>query len=907
MPGKGSGNIIGYKYYLGMHLAICKSADKLLNIVINNRVLFGSPQVTMGVYDPTITGKFPDKDGQDITGVDVWIISKTGLINKGMPPGVNGDMELYLLEGHILKLDMEQLNKIKKTKVNSASDATTWQDPFYWLSSSRENDGGVVTATQDIIINKEDLFGGDTREGGISGKLGIKFGDERALVATPSHLSADGFQAPDPYLEAQWGTDFTPAFRGIFSLIAKQMYIGVNPYLKNWEVLVQRTPCRGWYDAKATLLSTDGYEDTNPAHIIRELLVNHGNKTSWGLMYPESVVDDVQFKQSAYTLYDEGFGLSFSWDTQESTEVFINRITNHINGTVRANPLTGMIELKLHRHDHYLYHDIGLDEYYWVDSNGVPLLHFDESNCTLDDYQSVGWGETVNEVTVRYSQRWTGKAQSITVQDIANMQIQGQTISQTQDFLGITNGDLAARVAKMQLQVVSTPLNKIDITINRAGFSLLQGDVFQFSWAKKGIVKGFYRIGDITKGRVGDGKITVKAVLDVFSLPANTYVNPERIGWSTPDVQAVEAYNLKFLEQSYWDVVYSQGGATASSGDDGSSYLMGLAARPAKGMSTFEFYLDTTIEQVFDPPETRTVNHLLDSVGHFCPFVKTVGGVSQEISSTFTYTDDVDMDKVNVKAYGYLGNEVVRVTAIDNRVGFKSITVDRGMLDTVPVEHAADTKLFLYGTFTAKTGSYSSRTYSALSATEVSEDPDNPYYAKFLPSASSSKLMLADVSEVPYIAVGRVNLPYPVGNVKINGNRYPAQVSASGDLTITFSRRNGHQMTPTMELQSATHIGVDEDEVYYSIKVYYDNVWKRTVEFPYPNFTGLSTATTGVFTFLYTMTMQDTDLTGVPGYVSGTALAADTKIEIRAHRLADDEVTILDNYQTQTVSFRRDL
>ena len=64
---------------------------------------------------------------------------------------------------------------------------------------------------------------------------------------------------------------------------------------------------------------------------------------------------------------------------------------------------------------------------------------------------------------------------------------------------------------------------------------------------------------------------------------------------------------------------------------------------------------------------------------------------------------------------------------------------------------------------------------------------------------------------------------------------------------------------------------------------------------------------TGVFTFLYTMAMQDTDLTGVGGYVSGAALAANTKIEIRAHRLADDEVTILDNYQTQPVVFRRDL
>jgi hypothetical protein len=55
------------------------------------------------------------------------------------------------------------------------------------------------------------------------------------------------------------------------------------------------------------------------------------------------------------------------------------------------------------------------------------------------------------------------------------------------------------------------------------------------------------------------------------------------------------------------------------------------------------------------------------------------------------------------------------------------------------------------------------------------------------------------------------------------------------------------------------------------------------------------------------MTMQDTDLTGVVGYVSGTALTEDTKIEISSHRLSDDNITILDNYQTQTLIFRRDI
>jgi hypothetical protein len=260
-----------------------------------------------------------------------------------------------------------------------------------------------------------------------------------------------------------------------------------------------------------------------------------------------------------------------------------------------------------------------------------------------------------------------------------------------------------------------------------------------------------------------------------------------------------------------------------------------------------------------------------------------------------------------VGSYGYLGDELIKVSSI-NLIA-KTLVVNRGLLDTVPTAHAIGTPLFFYGTYVAETGKYSSGSYAALSRTEVVEDPTHPYFAKFTPIASTNKLGVTDESILPitYNAVGRINLPYPVGNVKVNSVRYPVQAASSGSLLITFSRRNGHQMTPIVELQSSNHLGDDEEEVYYAIKVYYGSTLKRTTLFPYPDFTGLSKATTGVFTYDYTMAMQDVDLAGVFGYVSGAALSADTTITISSHRLSDDESYTLDNFQTQTLVFRRNL
>jgi len=94
-----------------------------------------------------------------------------------------------------------------------------------------------------ITINSANLFGGESREGGISGKVDVMGGG----IA----------QGVNSYLQSKIG-GLIPSFRGVTSLVLRQVYVGLNPYLKKWSFRVSRIHKRfdgqtQWYDAKSDI------------------------------------------------------------------------------------------------------------------------------------------------------------------------------------------------------------------------------------------------------------------------------------------------------------------------------------------------------------------------------------------------------------------------------------------------------------------------------------------------------------------------------------------------------------------------------------------------------------------------------------------------------------------------------
>lgn len=89
-----------------------------------------------------------------------------------------------------------------------------------------------------IEINKPDILGGDKSEGGISGEIDVIWGSP---TETPNQYLGDNIGA-------------IPNFRGVASVVLKQMYLGNNSYLKPWSFKATRTRTfDNWYPQKGAI------------------------------------------------------------------------------------------------------------------------------------------------------------------------------------------------------------------------------------------------------------------------------------------------------------------------------------------------------------------------------------------------------------------------------------------------------------------------------------------------------------------------------------------------------------------------------------------------------------------------------------------------------------------------------
>lgn len=106
---------------------------------------------------------------------------------------------------------------------------------------------GNQSGSAQISINSPQLFGGESREGGIQGTMDFEVG---SLT-----------QGKNSYLLSKLGS-LIPAFRGVTGVVLRQMYMGLNPYLKTWSFRISRVHTRQkgiaqWYDAKAEIIANN--------------------------------------------------------------------------------------------------------------------------------------------------------------------------------------------------------------------------------------------------------------------------------------------------------------------------------------------------------------------------------------------------------------------------------------------------------------------------------------------------------------------------------------------------------------------------------------------------------------------------------------------------------------------------
>lgn len=367
----------------------------------------------------------------------------------------------------------------------------------------------VVTGPTAIPINRPDLFGGREKEGGVKGEAyWLPGGDDQVM---PAHLAQ------------RFG--LTPAtmtgYRGLASIFFSGggtkggfLWSQNNPYLNPMWATVFRAS-RGLDQTKQTIQVGSYPPDANAANIIYEALTND----DWGMGAPDTLLDMGSFVYAQNLFFEEKFGLSLAWVNQTTVEAFVTEILDHVQATLFVNPQTGLLTLKPIRGDY----DV------------ATLPRFGPHNCDLTSRKRKLWGETINEINVGFTNPANEETETVTFQDLANIAMQGgEVVSETRDYYGIRNKELAAMVGARDIRSACQPLFSADMEADRTGWKLVPGQCLILDWPEDGLTDMVMRVMNVDYGRPGSLSVKVTLLEDIFALTTATWTSPPVTEWTEP-------------------------------------------------------------------------------------------------------------------------------------------------------------------------------------------------------------------------------------------------------------------------------------------------------------------------------------------------------------------------------------
>lgn len=499
-----------------------------------------------------------------------------------------------------------------------------------------------------------------------------------------------------------------------------------------------------WFDWRIMDSSALEVWGMNPAHILRRLYTD----PSIGRGLPASRLDEDSWRAAADQFYAEGFGLCLKWARTGSIADFAAEVINHAGAVVYTSRRTGKIVLKAIRDDY--------------DVNDLPLYTPDTGLLGFDDDEASAQTGGINEIVVNYKDPMQKADKAVREKNLgAIMAAGGVTISESVDYPGIPTEALARRVARRDLQAKSGFIKRFSVRLDRRGRDIMPGGVFRISDPARGIENMVLRAGRVEYGTITDGTITVTALQDVFGLPSTVYREPEDSAYVPPDTSVRAPVLQAAMEAPYRDLVQAMSASDLAILAPDAGYLHAAAVRP------------TTLSQSF-ALQTRVAPAAYATAADmaaFCPGGKLAAALDH-LDTTAVLTDAQALDELQLGTAAMIGSEIVRVDAVD--VATSTLTIARGCADTVPAQHAAGTAVLCYDSW----GVDDQTEYTS----GVSVD------AQLLTSTGAGQLSpsAAPVQSVTFDS--RAARPYPPGDVKLNGQRYPAEVT--GDLEITWAHRD---------------------------------------------------------------------------------------------------------------------
>lgn len=622
-------------------------------------------------------------------------------------------------------------------------------------------------------VNEPNIFGGDRRGGGVAGEFHYQTGESS--------------QEPHSYLKTNLNPSSTngdiPAFRGWSGIIFKGSsdtshtggYIGRGQTVKNFTFYVQRFPDNlGLFDN-----TVNG--DSNPAEIIYEILTNE----EWGMGVSDNFINKASFEDSATKLSQNDIGLSFVWNRQDSIKGVLNKVLRHIDGNLLPNPETGELELSL-----------VLDDYNVGD---IPV--FDDSNfVSLNNFSREAYDETVNEIKIKYKDRENdSKDTTMSVQNLANFKTQGKPSSTTVEYPFVRNSTTANALAHRDIRTMTLPLAKCTIEVNRDAFDLRPGDPFVLNWDPLGLEQIVMRVQDFDLGTIDDETISIDAIQDHFSMGDTYFSDPPGTSWDNPlDFDNwSEIYDYYAWKAPYWmnlregfsgdrNVVW-----LAVAGDQIGHDFDVYKNEAGGGMGSAELLMGSrtflpraTVDGVY-PQETDYYDQNTGITLREPERIGRVSAGSMENSLIYIFNREED----GFGGYNQVNHEIMSFGEITKNTdgGYQLNNIERGLLDTVPLEHPDGSvvmfidKFYVLDELLSDAGStdfyFGTRTPNRVmtnseienNVQSVAGDPDQQ-----------------DPNARPY-------LPIPPGNIQFTDHpntKYPDLSTGQALGTITWNERN---------------------------------------------------------------------------------------------------------------------
>lgn len=496
----------------------------------------------------------------------------------------------------------------------------------------------------------------------------------------------------------------------------------------------------------AIKLITFDYYDQNPIHAIREIFTED---LAMGL--PEADMNDEMFMRAADQIYNEGLGISCAFQNKNCKEA-IDEICYHIEGGVRQNRQTGLIEPVLFRDD-------------WYDLDTV--MHFTPKEIRNFQVEPTNIDEAINTLNVEYYDRDLIQSVSFPVYNNGSILNAERQNAEDVKFPYFMNARNAEMVAKWKLKQLTIPTWMGSFkTSHYNARSLNRYDVIKVTFPKRNIFNLPVRIMKIN---LGDGSNSNEVTLEwVEVVPystdmASSIVIEEPIKTD----HSPKPCEFKLYEMSYLDLVRSVGQREADAQINYSpdvGFLMVAAIRPQDISPKAVLYVEKSDEYV----ESTNVS--------YCPSIVLNEDINQT-DTMFSVKDGTDLTSLGMQTIALLGTE--RILLVDYDEETELLTVKRGIEHTIPTPHFKNDTIYIVHDFT----NVDAEEY--IDGEEVS--------AKVLTLTPSSMLSLDDAQEETYEIDAIANRPYPPANVKINGTFMP--VYFEDDFVLTWSNRNRTQQT----------------------------------------------------------------------------------------------------------------